>query len=173
MELLDVINYQQPMATGLVEPSQRFQERRLAVRAVALDLQGRVYMVSARRHTEYLKLPGGGVDPGENLAAALHREVTEELGYEIAIGQRIGRIVEFEPDLRFRQDSIAFLTTITGGHGRPNYTADEIEHSFKPATFDSLEAAIAAVRAVKAGGHNSSSITRRELAFLLAARRVL
>ena len=35
------------------------------------------------------ELPGGKVDPGEGTLEALHREVVEELGVEVALGDRV------------------------------------------------------------------------------------
>lgn len=37
-----------------------------------------------------LLLPGGGIDPGETPARALHREVYEETGWRIAAPRRLG-----------------------------------------------------------------------------------
>ncbi len=54
----------------------------LGVRAVVRDESGRILLV---RHT-YLPgwyLPGGGVDPGETVAAAAVREVAEETGIAV------------------------------------------------------------------------------------------
>lgn len=41
------------------------------------------------------QLPGGGIDPGENPIAALHREVMEETGWHIGNLRRIGTYRRF------------------------------------------------------------------------------
>ncbi|MFQ5624713.1 MAG: NUDIX hydrolase [Paracoccaceae bacterium] len=42
-----------------------------------------------------LQLPGGGIDPGEGVLAALHREVREETGWKIAPVRRLGAYQRF------------------------------------------------------------------------------
>jgi ADP-ribose pyrophosphatase YjhB (NUDIX family) len=61
----------------------------LGVRVVALDSDGRVFLV---RHS-YVKgwhLPGGGVDPGETLEDAMRRELREEGNITGAAADLIG-----------------------------------------------------------------------------------
>ncbi|MFF8919362.1 NUDIX hydrolase [Streptomyces sp. NPDC015032] len=64
------------------------------VGAVISDAEGRVLLLH-RAADDYLgglwELPSGGVDAGETLTEALHREVTEETGLTvIAIGTYLG-----------------------------------------------------------------------------------
>ena len=41
------------------------------------------------------QLPGGGIDPGESVLTALHREVMEETGWRIAAPRRLGAFRRF------------------------------------------------------------------------------
>ncbi len=56
--------------------------RRIAVRAVIFDRDGNVAMLAVTRDG-YHKLPGGGVEEGEDLHEALARECLEEVGCTI------------------------------------------------------------------------------------------
>ncbi len=60
----------------------------VAACALVGDTQGRVLLV---RHTERgWEVPGGQVEEGEDVFAALHREVREETGVTISIGRLVG-----------------------------------------------------------------------------------
>ncbi len=62
------------------------------------------------------ELPGGKVAPGESDAAALARELTEELGIAVAVGERIGADVPLGESLVLR----AYAVTQTGGTLHPH-----------------------------------------------------
>ena len=69
--------------------------RREVVGAAIVDDLGRPSVLLAARRTEPAALaggwefPGGKVDPGEGHAEALRRELREELGVEVALGERL------------------------------------------------------------------------------------
>jgi len=60
-----------------------------------------------------LQLPGGGIDPGEHILAALHREVLEETGWRVARPRRLGLFQRYvfmpEYDLWARKMCTIFL----------------------------------------------------------------
>ncbi|GAC1407992.1 MAG: (deoxy)nucleoside triphosphate pyrophosphohydrolase [Mycobacterium sp.] len=62
------------------------------------------------------ELPGGKVAAGESDAAALARELHEELGAEVTVGARIGADVALDETTTLR----AYLVTQTGGTLHPN-----------------------------------------------------
>lgn len=61
------------------------------------------------------ELPGGKAAPGESDAAALARELSEELGIDVAVGARIGDDIALSATSVLR----AYLVTHTGGELRP------------------------------------------------------
>lgn len=62
------------------------------------------------------ELPGGKVTPGESDAAALVRELREELGVDVVVGAQLGVDVELSPTATLR----AYLVTQTGGTLHPH-----------------------------------------------------
>ncbi len=73
------------------EPVRSDQTYRRRAGVYAVLLLGRRLLVTHQDAPvpEY-QLPGGGIDPGENPIAALHREVMEETGWHIATPRRLG-----------------------------------------------------------------------------------
>jgi len=71
-----------------VDPRRRYVERPGAY-AVIRDGADLLVTEQADPGPEF-QLPGGGLDPGEGMLAALHREVFEETGWRIAVERRLG-----------------------------------------------------------------------------------
>jgi 8-oxo-dGTP diphosphatase len=66
--------------------------RRPGAYAVAFDSAGRVAVV---RTPKGCALPGGGAEPGESPEATLRREVREECGSEVHIGEACGEAIDY------------------------------------------------------------------------------
>jgi 8-oxo-dGTP diphosphatase len=76
-----------------VKRGQKYRMR-AGVYAVLLDGGALLATHQAEPVPEY-QLPGGGIDPGENPIAALHREVFEETGWRIGAPRLLGRFRRF------------------------------------------------------------------------------
>lgn len=146
---------------------------RTASRAVLIDKDYRVALVDATSRG-YYKLPGGGIDEGELISEALHREVREEAGYTIEPLAALGYVHETRHKFEQFNISYAFLARAKEFVGT-NLMEDEIEDGFELKWFDNIDEAIKAVEAVDTSDmvYQAKFFTARELAILRAARKVL
>jgi len=62
------------------------------------------------------ELPGGKVAAGEAEPEALVRELAEELGVEVEVGERLGEDVELSPTMTLR----AYAATLVRGEPQPH-----------------------------------------------------
>lgn len=122
-----------------------FKERR-AARAVLFDKNGRVALLHAAR-LGYHKLPGGGVEEGEDIALALARELQEEVGAEATVLSEIGEVEEWRVDAAggLHQLSEAFVAEVSGSIGEPEFTEKELADGFSVVWAQDIDDAISRV----------------------------
>jgi 8-oxo-dGTP diphosphatase len=106
-------------------PIQRKRERkRLLVVAAFIERRGRV-LLSQRRSDQSFPLawefPGGKVEPGEDLTSALVREIREELGCSIRVGQIVDLVFHAYPE--FDLIMPVYRASITAGIPRARQVA--------------------------------------------------
>jgi len=127
---------------------------RIAVRGVMF--RGDELLLLASRHGDY-KFPGGGVEAGESMPAALGREFLEECGRrEVEVGLAIGSTVEYlravEPEYEvFKMTSHYFYCSGGVDDRSQQLEGYESELELTP-RWVTVEEALRANRAVQASG---------------------
>ncbi|MBE6806681.1 MAG: NUDIX hydrolase [Ruminococcaceae bacterium] len=107
---------------------------RQIVRGIVVDEGGAFYFVQVEREDEFgtgtfIETAGGGVEEGEELSAALLRELKEELGAEAKILGKIG-VVEDDYHLIHRHNVSHYFLCKVIGFGERNLTNEE-ENRFR------------------------------------------
>ena len=129
---------------GLREASdQSISYTRRAARAVLFNAAGQVAIMHFTATGSY-KLPGGGIDEGEDTVAALHREIREETGYEITDIKELGEVVEYRYYCGMHQVSYCYTATATQFVGT-QLTQKEQDAGMELQWFDTIPQAVAAI----------------------------
>ncbi|MCC3297015.1 (deoxy)nucleoside triphosphate pyrophosphohydrolase [Arthrobacter caoxuetaonis] len=99
--------------------------------AIVDDLANPQSLLAARRtapeaYAGMWEFPGGKVEPGETCEAALHRELSEELGVEVALGAEVtGPLAQGWP-LNPKAAMRVWLVEVTAGEPLPLEDHDEL-----------------------------------------------
>ena len=104
---------------------------RVIVRAIVFDATGYYYFVRVARDDDFgkstlIETSGGGVESGEELTAALKRELKEELGAEVDIVCKIGVVSDYY-NLIHRHNMNHYYLCRAASFGEKHLTQDEIE----------------------------------------------
>ncbi|MCB9798456.1 NUDIX domain-containing protein [Candidatus Nomurabacteria bacterium] len=129
MELLKEIS---DKTIGLGEAESFFKPYKLrkAARAVVFDPEKRIAVLAVTKH-KYHKLPGGGLEGDEEIHRALVRELLEEAGAPVEIGESLGITIEYRDRYEQIQISYAYLAAVSGPLQNVEFTQEEIEDGFE------------------------------------------
>ena len=105
---------------------------RQIVRAIVFDDDGYFYFVQVDRDDDFgraicIESAGGGVEDGENLEVAIHRELEEELGASVEVICKIGVVSDYY-NLIKRHNINNFYLCRALSFGEKHMTEDEIRH---------------------------------------------
>jgi len=174
MKMLLVVKQKDIEPDYIEEPNVEYRDR-FAARAVLKDGDGRIAVLFARARG-YYKLPGGGVEQGEDMSLALARELLEEVGAEAEISGEVGRVEEWRilQDGALHQISDAFLMQVTGDIGEPDFTEKELADGFEVYWANDIDEAIQ--RVSQTLNHNDVEVrfmSLREKTILEAAKDLM
>lgn len=139
---------------------------RYAARAVLQDDEGKIPVLYVAKH-KYHKLPGGGVEEGEDKKMALVRECLEEVGAEVEIKEEVGYVEEYRKEWIFKQISYCYYGRIIS-KGDVSYTQEEIDNGFTLKWLD-YDEAVNALENDDPTDYQGQFVRLRDLALLKAS----
>jgi len=141
---------------------------RTAARAVVFDDLKQIALLKVNKHG-YYKLPGGGIEEGEDARQALARELLEEIGCKAEVIGEIGETVQYLNQSQLKQTSYCYLAKQIGQKNKPNFEQSELDDGFEIYWARDINDAIALLLNSKPSDYRGISITKRDLAILSAA----
>ncbi len=151
---------------GEKDNSRTYQTRK-AARAIVSDNEGKIALLHVSKH-HYYKLPGGGIEDGENKEDGLRRECLEEIGCEIEITGEVGIIQEYRhfPDgFNEDQESFCYTANVRGEKGSSHLEQGEIDDGFK-SLWVTKEKAVELFKESNPDTYDGKFIVARDLRFV-------
>lgn len=152
-------------------PAPSVYKERKASRAIVFDQDDNIALLDATKRN-YHKLPGGGIDEGEDIKMALDRELMEEIGCSAENLRDLGIIEEYRNDLKLHQISYCFLADLAGEKSTPNLEDGEAADGFET-VWITLEDAIKILESeTNIERYEDKFIRLRDLTFLQEALKL-
>lgn len=141
---------------------------REACRAVIFDEKNMIPLLFVSKQN-YHKLPGGGIEIGEDKTTALARELQEEIWCEAEIIKEIG--ITIESNSTRKQTSYYYIGRVTK-KSKPNFTDGEKEKGFELQRV-TIDEAITLIQSEKRENETAKRIQQRDLAILQKAKKMM
>lgn len=122
MKLIKIINPEE-----VIEKEASDYKTREAVRTVVFNNDNHIALLKVPGKG-YHKLPGGGIEKGEDNITALKRECDEEINCEICPLKEIGKIVEYRKNENLKQTSYFYTAKVGRKKYGPNFTEANLEN---------------------------------------------
>ncbi len=142
---------------------------RKAARAILIDKDNKIALLNLTKMGNH-KLPGGGVEAGEDINLALAREIKEEVGCESKVVGEVGVIEEYRDEFRLHQYSYCYLAEVVGQKGNPEFTNKEISEGFEIIWVNDIDTAIEIMKTGNPTNYEGLFILKRDTLFLEAAK---
>lgn len=155
------------IGSALQEP-ENFRERK-ASRGVIFDTENKIALVYSAKN-QYHKLPGGGVDEGEDFETALQRELIEEVGCKVENIEELGIVEEYRNKIGLHQISYGYVARVIE-KGTAQLEANEVEEGYETQWFD-LDVAIEILESESSIEHyDGKFMCMRDITFLKEAKK--
>lgn len=155
---------------GIINPRYVTEEEvstyklREAVRAIVFNADEKVALLKVVRDS-YFKLPGGGVEDGEDFETALRRECLEEIGCKIKNVSPLGFTEEYWKEDTEKQISYCYVAELYGPKRNPDLTQSEKDRGFET-IWMTVDEAVTTLKSCKPTQWEGDYIPQRELLFL-------
>lgn len=166
MENLHTIN-----PAGITDEIANQYTPRLAARGIVFDQNNNVAILPVSNHN-YYKLPGGGIEQGEDKLAAFRRECLEEIGWDIEVIAELGSIVEYRSEFSIIQTSYCYIGKVIGEKKGTALTKHEVSQGFKEPVWLPFEEAYKLVSTSEPNNYEGGFIKERDTLILETAKNL-
>ena len=156
--------------TGKSPEEPKTYSLREAGRAIVFNKEGKIALLHAFKYC-FHKLPGGGVEQGEDVKKALERELLEEIGCKIKIIKELGIILEIKNEYCQKQTSYCYIAEVIE-LGKNKLTEEESEDLGIGVEWVTLKKAIRLMKKDNPDDYTGKFILARDLCFLEEANKM-